>query len=394
MARKVAGKVAGKVTEKIAGKIPAPVSDARLRLHHSMLGLFFVLWVLVPTGVATWYLFGVARDQYASTVGFTVRKEEMGSALELLGGITSLSGTATSDTDVLYEFIQSQGLVRRADQALDLARIYQRPGDPVFSLGDDTRIEALTRYWRRMVKIYYDTASGLIKVRVLAFDPDDAQQLARLILTESGRMINDLSAVSRADATRYTREELDQAVARLKAARQAMVTFQIHNQIVDPSADIEARMGLLNSLLAQLAEVRIAREQLSLQGNSNPDDPRAKQLLNKQKAIQNLIAEERAKIVGADSGNQAYADLLSQFEALKVDLEFAQQAYVSAQAAHDVARAEAQRKSRYLATYIEPSRAQSAEYPRRFVLLTILAGFLLISWALIVMIYYSIRDRR
>lgn len=386
MARKVAGKV--------TWKIPAPVSDARLRLHHSMLGLFFVLWVLVPTGVATWYLFAVARDQYASTVGFTVRKEEMGSALELLGGITSLSGTATSDTDVLYEFIQSPGLVQRADQTLDLARIYQRPGDPVFSLGDDTRIEALTRYWRRMVKIYYDTASGLIKVRVLAFDPDDAEQLARLILTESSRMINDLSAVSRADATRYTREELDQAVARLKAARQAMVTFQIHNQIVDPSADIEARMGLLNSLLAQLAEVRIAREQLTLQGNSNPDDPRAKQLLNKQKAIQNLIAEERAKIAGADSGNQAYADLLSQFEALKVDLEFAQQAYVSAQAAHDAARAEAQRKSRYLATYIEPSRAQSAEYPRRFVLLTILAGFLLISWALMVMIYYSIRDRR
>ncbi len=371
-----------------------PVGPARKRRRHYLLGLFFFLWVLAPLGAAAYYLFAVAEDQYASTVGFTVRKEEIGQALELLGGITAISGSSRADADILYEFIQSQELVRKADEALDLAAIYQRPQDPVFGLGQDTRIEALTRYWKRMVKIFYDNASGLIEVRVQAFDPESAQKLARLIFDESSRMINALSADSRADATRYAREELELAKRRLKQARQAMVAFQNRTRIVDPSADIEGRMGLLNTLLAQLAEVRIEREQLLLQDSRNPDDPRLKRLENKREAIQRLIDEERSQFTANSDNEEAYAELLSQYEALKVDLEFGQQAYVSAQAAYDLAVAEAQRKSRYLAAYIAPTLAQSPEYPRRWVLLLTLGAFLLISWSLIAMIYYSIRDRR
>ena len=81
-------------------------------------------------------------------------------------------------------------------------------------------------------------------------------------------------------------------------------------------------------------------------------------------------------------------------QSLALEQEFAQQTYLTAKAARDAALAEAQRQSRYLGGYIQPTLAQTAEYPRRAVLISVIGIFLLISWGILVMVYYSLRDRR
>lgn len=376
---------------------PPTVAVARLQRRHIALLAFFLGWVVLPLLVAAGYLYGVAKDQYASHIGFSVRSEEVSSAFELLGGLSDLSGSSSTDTDILYEFIRSPQMVRAVDEKLDLQKIYKHQGDPVFTLGDDVRIEALSRYWERMVKVFYDNSSGLIEIRVLAFDPADSHAIAEAVFDESSQMINRLSAIAREDTTRYAREELDRALERLKSARQAKITFQSRTQIVDPAADIQGRMGLLNTLNAQLAEISIERE-LMLE-NALSGDPRLTQIESRLAAIQKLIQEERNRFGNETSGQdgapeEAYADLLGEFEVLEVEREFAEKAYLSAQATYDAALAEAQRTSRYLATYLGPTQAETAEYPQRITLLATIAIMLFVSWAVLVMVYYSLRDRR
>ena len=63
-------------------------------------------------------------------------------------------------------------------------------------------------------------------------------------------------------------------------------------------------------------------------------------------------------------------------------------------AAHDAAQAEAQRQSRYLAAFVEPTLAERAEYPKRITLLATISLFLFVGWATTMLIFYSIRDRR
>ncbi len=371
-----------------------PAKPARLRLRHVIIVLSFVLWVVLPVAVSGWYLYTVARDQYASHVGFSVRTEEIGSAIELLGGITELSGSSSSDTDILYEFIQSPQIVRAVDDQLDMARIYQRSGDPVFTLGEEPRIEALLSYWQRMVKIFYDRSSGLVEIRVLAFEPQDAKAVAEVVFAESSNMINQLSAIARADAMRYAEEELARAEDRLKVSNRSLTSFRNRTQIVDPAADVQGQMGLLNSLNAQMAEAQIELELLL--DNANQNDPRVNQANRKIAAIQKLIDEERSTFGGASgvSGVQQYSELIEEYQALELERQFAEKSYLSALAARDVALAEAQRQSRYLATHISPTLAETAEYPRRELLLLMIAGFLLLSWSILVMVYYSLRDRR
>lgn len=90
----------------------------------------------------------------------------------------------------------------------------------------------------------------------------------------------------------------------------------------------------------------------------------------------------------------AYATLVAEYERLSVDLQFAEQSYLAARAAQDAALARAQRQSRYLAAYVEPTRAERAEYPRRFLLLGLAAAGLFLAWSLMVLVFYAIRDRR
>jgi capsular polysaccharide transport system permease protein len=380
-----------------AAPIPVrpPARPARPRRRHVAILLGFLLCVVAPVAATGRYLFTVALDQYASHAGFSVRREESDPAVEILGGITSLSGSGTSDADVLYEFIRSQEMVRLVDARIDLRRAFGRIEDPVFALWPGATIEDLAAYWPRMVKVFYDRSSGLIELRVQAFTPGDAQAIAQAIFDEATAMINAMSSIAREDATRYAREELDKSVARLVAARQALTEFRARTQIVDPAADIQGRMGLLATLEGQLVEAIIDLD--LLRETTRESDQRVVQAERKVAVIEARIAAERSRfgMAGGDgTGDAAYATLVADYERLSVDLEFAEQSYLAALAAHDAALARAQRQSRYLAAYVAPTRAERAEYPRRVLLLGLAAAALFLVWSLLVLVYYAIRDRR
>lgn len=374
-----------------------PVSKARLRWRHVLLVLSFLIFVVLPAGLTAAYLWGRANDQYASTVGFSVRREEGGSAIELLGGLTQMSGMSSSDTDILYEFLQSQRLVIDLDAQLDLRAIWSKAENDPYYVFDGDSVEDLVEYWNRMVQVAYDKSSGLIEVRVLAFDPDDAHRVAQALFDESARMINELSAIAREDSIRYARDDLDEALERLKAARQAITEFRNRNQLVDPKIDLQNQGGLLGTLQAQLAAALI--EQDLLRDATRPDDPRIAQAQRRVEVIEARIAAERGKMgltgAGEDgSESNAFASLVGEYERLAVDQEFAERTYLATLAAYDAALAEARRKSRYLAAYAQPTRAEASRFPERWTLQALVTLFLFLAWTITILVAYALKDRR
>ncbi len=378
---------------------PAPASTPRRR-HWGVLASF-VLLVALPMAVAAWYLWTRAADQYASTLGFSVRTEEASSAIELLGGITDLSGSSSSDTDILYEFIQSQELVASVDEKLDLRTLWAKADpevDPVFAYHAPGTIEDLVDHWGRFVRISYDNGSGLIDVQVRAFEPQDARAIAQAVFDESSAMINDLSAIAREDAIGYARDELNQTVERLKEAREAVTQFRNRYQIADIESDITLTTGLLGALNQQLAEARIEFD--LLRETTRESDPRITQTQRRIQVIEDQIAQERQKLgLGGDSTAAAEAEnamalRIGEYERLFVDRQFAEETYTAALSAFYSAQNEAARQSRYLAAHVRPTLAERADYPQRWLLFGMLSVFLFLVWSVLVLIYYSLRDRR
>ncbi|QAX32088.1 sugar transporter [Leisingera sp. NJS204] len=371
---------------------------AHVKTRHRGVIASFAALVLLPLAAAVFYLFAVAEDQYASTAGFTVRSQESSGANELLGGLASFAGNTTaSDSDILYEFIQSQEMAEAVNARVDLRAHYSQywPTDWAFSIWPDATLEELVWFWHRVVRISYDSGSGLTEVRVTAFDRDMARAVSRAIVDESQIRINALNEQARADAMRYAEADLMEAVERLKLARQELTRFRTRTRIVDPAADIQGRMGVMNNLQQQLAEALIQYDLLA--GTVSPGDVRLKQGQQQIEVIRERINIERQAFASSNTDTGAvgedYPSLISEFERLTVDREFAEETYRAALTALEVARDDAARQSRYLATYITPTLAEEPEYPRRYVLSALAGLFLLLGWSIGVLIYYSIRDR-
>jgi capsular polysaccharide transport system permease protein len=384
-------------TEAVPQRSVASPATAKPR-HWGILIAFFII-VALPITASAVYLYTRAMDQYASTLGFTVRAEDSASAADLLSGLgaTFGGGAASRETDILYEFIRSQEIVRKIDAALDLKGKYSQYADtdPLLSYNpNNNTIEDLTDYWERMVRIAYDSSSGLMELRILAFNPGDATQIAEAIFSESSEMINALSAIARNDATHYAQQDLDLALERLKLAREALTAFRLANQIVDPNANIQAQMGLLTTLQAQQAAALIEYDLIS--EIARDDDPRVAQARRRIEVIETRIDEERRKfgVGGGSDGGVEYATTVADFERLQVDREYAETAYAAAMSALDASRAQANRQSLYLAAYITPTLAEKSEYPQRGLIVGMVALFSFLIWAIASLVYYALRDRK
>ncbi|MEM8576512.1 MAG: capsule biosynthesis protein [Pseudomonadota bacterium] len=374
-----------------------PVRPARSRRRHVFLLFSFLLVACAPIFVTAYYMYTFAADQYASSFAFSVRSEEQRSAVELLGGITELAGSSSSDTDVLHDYLTSQELVEKVNERVDLGAIWSKvppADDPIFAYDPEGTIEDLVEHWERKLTIVYDSGTRIIELRVLAFDPDDAQRIARVILEESTQMINELSDIAREDTIRFAREELDRALERLREARADVQRFRNRTQIVDPTIDTQNQMGVLVNLQQQLAEALIDLD--LLRRSTNDNDPRVAQANRRVEVIRDQIEAERQKLGFGASGQEsgtAIADLVGEYESLVVEREFAETTYTSALAQYDAALAEARRQSRYLAAHRTPTLAQKAQYPERLRLVLLVAMFSLIAWSIFCLLYYSLRDR-
>ena len=362
--------------------------------------LSFIILVIVPLGAVGFYLYRVSVDQYASTTGFTVRQNESGAATDVLGGLAAFTGgggSGQADADILFEYIVSQELVQRLDARLDLVGHFSAPHDvdPVFALDPDTTIEGLVEHWQNVVRISYSQSSGLIELRVLAFEPEMARTIATAIIEESQNLVNALNSTAREDAMRFAEQDLQTALERLRTAREALTTFRTRTQIVDPESDLQGRMGVLNNLQQQLAEALIENDLLS-ENTANPNDPRLRQSAQRIDVIRERIALERQNFTEADAevGGEDYPTLIAEFEGLVVDREFAEESYRVALTALDIARTNSTRQSRYLAVFIQPTFPELAEFPRRDVAMGLTALFLLLAWSILALVYYSIRDRQ
>ena len=106
--------------------VAPPAGRARLQVRHRRLLRSFVVMVAVPTILLSLYLMFLAQDQYASEAGFSVRKEESAASVDVFGGLSQFAGSASTDAEILYDYIRSPDLVARIDKDFDLYKVYGR----------------------------------------------------------------------------------------------------------------------------------------------------------------------------------------------------------------------------------------------------------------------------
>ena len=377
---------------------PRVAAPAAPKTRHKLVAVSFLLAVLLPTALITGYLYTLAADQYASRVAFSIRGNEQTGPVSFLGALSQTITVGGTDAEIVYAFVRSQQMVEAAAAVLQLETIYNVPErDLVFRLGENQPIEDLVRYWNRMNSVSFDGTTGIVNFEARAFDPRSAQAIAGFVLDESTRIVNEMSLQAREDAVSVAREVLHQAEDRLRNVRLEIRAFRDLEQELDPTENARAALGLMATLRQQLADAQIELDSyLALVG---PQGPRTSALRQRIESLESRIAEERRRLgTGAEGdrndATRLFADLMSEYEELTVELEFAENAYTSALASFEQAQVEARRQIRFLSPHIRPTLSVEAQYPQRALLALAAFVILTVTWAVLVLIAYNVRDRR
>jgi len=377
----------------------APASRKKKRKKRKGPVLSWLMFVLLPTIMVGAYYALIAADQYAVETRFAVRSGNPSISGGILSTLGLTGGNTASDTYIVLEYIHSREILKRIDDQLNLRKLFAKPdGDFYAALDKDTTFEEFVKYWRSMVEVSLDRISYIVTVKVFAFSAEDSRAIAQAILDESERMVNELSERSRADAVAYIQKEVDKAEERLRKIRQQFLQFRSKTQEIDPAKKAQVQVLLIGKLEEQLANLQAKMSEARSYLSANA--PTVVFLKNRIAAIKRQIEAEKKKLGGRGNSprftrgkNENLSKLLSEYEALVVEREFAEKAYVSALAGLEQARLMANRQQRYLATFVRPYMPDEATYPKRIRNTIFIFLGLMLLWALGALMVQSIRDR-
>jgi capsular polysaccharide transport system permease protein len=371
----------------------APRPDQAAPRRPPLALLSFILVVVLPAAIAGLYYFLIAADQYVVEFRFGLRSVAPArNAAAVLLQQSLANSQAGLDSYAIVQYAESRAVIDDLDRRLDLRAMFTRPeSDWPARLHVPASIEQLVRYWRHQVDAFYDASDGTITIRTRAFRPGDAFVLAQAIAASCERLVNSLSARARQDALRNSKDEVARSETRLEAALARLRVFRDQEGIIDPHKNAASSLALSSRLHDEL--VHSEAELSALQTYLHGDAPSVRLLEAK---IRSLAARQHAVAGAVTTGDTPAAPglsrLISTYDELAAERNFAEIAYNHALAALDRARENANRQQVYLAVFVAPSLPEEALYPHRLrnVAIVLLVAFAV--WGIGSLLVHSIQD--
>ncbi len=348
----------------------------------------FMLIVVLPSLLVAGYYYLIAADQYVSEAHFSVRSANSSSAAPTgFGALLGVVGGGTpgsSDGSSVNDYLQSHDAVSQLQREAQLVERFRRPeADLISKLGTDTPTpERLLKYYNGQVSVGSDSETGLTKLVVRSFRPEDSYAIISKLLLMGEARVNDLNTRSYNDAIAASQRQLDSAERAVAEVQARMTSFRQNNSDIDPEGSGKAQIGLVTTLRANLAA---ARSQLETMGAFiDRSSPQYVALARQVQSLSSRVALESAHLAGGDGPRSTIADNLGGFEDLRLRQEFAGKRYEAAAAALEQARERAQRQQLYLVRVVGANMPVKSLYPERGrIVLTVFLGLLLaysIGW--------------
>lgn len=358
----------------------------------------FLLLVIGPGCLGTWYYLEIASEQFETEMHFIVQGNEQQSN-DMLSALTGIPGGSSSAKDafIIQDYLLSRAFLEKAQQKLDIRKHFSSSNIDQYSrVPPDYSREEFYEYWLDFLDIEHDSTAGITKVIVLAFNSDMAVKLAELILEESEQLVNHLSTRAEKDALNFAQKELLKAQNQLSSSRLAMFEFRNQTLSIDLEKTAEAKTGIVTGLESELAnqEAEYARLQTYLQPGSIQLRVVKKQIA----ALTRQVANEKRRWAPTKRNRKSTVDnatlneQVSQYEELVLNKTFAEKVYEAALIGMEKARIEAQQKHRYLVTTVQPQRPESSTKPERYWEIIKIWVSCLLIWAIFSLVLSSIKD--
>jgi capsular polysaccharide transport system permease protein len=363
------------------------------RIYWFCLVFSFLVVFFAPAVTASVYYGLLASDQYASEARLILRTGE-GSVFDQLSGFTNMfTSQQAQDNQILVNYVGSRAMVEKIDRQLDLRGIYSRPEADWWARFNASKpIEDLEKYWRKRVDVALEQSSSIIYLEARAFKPEDALQIIEKVVENAEELVNGIAERARADAVRDSKDTLERAEKRLRAATDAMREERNRLGILNGDSTAKGIEMIINGLRLMLAQRQ--QERAVLAKTLRPDAPAMRQLDtiigNLTSSINNYLSQ-MADAQGT-SGQATLADRMESLSLRQAEIDVAQKLYANAVVSYEGARLDAETKHGYLTPFQRPTLAQKPLYPQRLFSWTLIVVPAFLIWALLAGLAYLVRN--
>jgi capsular polysaccharide transport system permease protein len=338
-----------------------------------LVGLYWGLW---------------ASDRYVSETNVVLESPQIAppelSFQSLMGG----AGGNTGDMLLLRDYLLSVDMLRKADEALNLRDHYSQSKIDVFSQlsSPDLPIEELHKYYMKRVSVELDDYAGVLRIKVVAFDPEMAHALANLLLKAGEQHMNGMGQRLAKEQVEFLEKQVAKQAEQFDAAREDLISYQNENGLVSPTGTVESISSVVASLEGELAKLRAKK--IALLSYQSPRSSEVKRVEAEISALMQQIDQERGRMAQQSGG--ALNVVSSQYQQLELRAQFAQESYSGALMALENTRIEAARKLKQVSVLQSPTFPEYPVEPRRlyntvvFAIIAFLAGLIIQMLVLIV----------
>jgi capsular polysaccharide transport system permease protein len=339
--------------------------DARRRWLRRLMRWGLVAVVVAPTLVSAVYYGLWAAPRYVSETQFIVRGIHGAGAAPGLEGLLQALGVArsTDDSNAVLDYLVSRDAVAGLEAALPLRKIYGRDEADALArfphpfMGDS--FERLYWYYSSRATVYPDTDTGIITIQAQAFRPDDAQAIARQLLTQAEALVNAMNARLETDTVSSAKTAVAEATKVVLATQEEVTRFRNSEVVVDPSENAVAQLSTITDLSGEVDEVLA---QIAQNKKVSPANPAVSALKAKADALAAQIAAEEKTLAGS---REAVADKVSAYERLMLLRSLADASLAAATASLDSARDDARRQHVFVEEIVAPNLPDEPTEPQR-----------------------------
>ena len=341
------------------------------------------VFVLLPTLLAAIYYYTIATPLYAARTEFVIQQAEPAAAAGMSSLLRGTSLATSQDSIAVQGYLQSQVAMQRleADNGFR-AHFSSADIDAIQRLPDGATETAAYKLYKKIVRISYDPTEGLIKMEVLAADPDKSVEFSQALIGYAEEQVDQMTQRLREDQMKGARESYEDAEQKLQDANRRVVELQEQFKVLSSEVEISLISAQIGQLETQLTQDRLSLAQM--EANETPNVARMEPLKRRIAAIETEIAALRAKLTEDSDSGLSIAKVQSELLVAQADVQTRQLLMASALQAMETARVEANRQTRYLSISVSPVVPDAPAYPRAFentlvVLLIFLGIYLMIS---------------
>lgn len=337
---------------------------ARRRKKMMLLMVRLMAFIMLPTVLAGYYFYAVATPMYSTKSEFLILKaENSGGAM---GSLFSGTQFATNqDAIAVQSYLTSKDAMLRLDRDEGFkAHFSQEFIDPIQRLEPEPTNEEAYSLYKRHIEIGYDPTEGVVKMEVMAADPQTAEDFSRALIGYAEERVDNLSFRKRSNAVTDAEQGLVDAENGRREAQEILVRMQQDGNVIDPEGRIAALRSQINTYELQLQEKQLQLQ--ALLDNNRPNRAKVDGTEGDIRRLETLLTRLNREMTTATTGEDSLAEIAVQIKLAEADLATRDLMLQTALERLEQARRDADSQARYLTTSVEPVASEDPSYPRKF----------------------------